>query len=148
MCVTLTRAVLCSTGTREEGTKVSLAAARSLTPVTLVLSGKNPCYVDQLCDINTTARRIAWARFHNAGQNAASPDYVLCHADVKEQLLQALRCALLIFYGSDPRESRSYGRLVNMENFSRVRDLLWRSGKVVMGGHVNEAEKYVGKHHI
>ncbi|XP_041957942.1 aldehyde dehydrogenase family 3 member B1 isoform X1 [Alosa sapidissima] len=130
-------------GTREEGTKVSLAAARSLTPVTLVLSGKNPCYVDQTCDINTTARRIAWARFHNGGQSVASPDYVLCHADVKERLLQALRCALLIFYGSDPRESRSYGRLVNMENFSRVRDLLWRSGKVVMGGQVNEAEKYV-----
>ncbi|KAL2091828.1 hypothetical protein ACEWY4_011626 [Coilia grayii] len=130
-------------GTREEGTKVSLAAARHLTPVTLVLSGKNPCYVDHDCDINTAARRIAWARFHNGGQSMAGPDYVLCHVEVKECLLQALRYALLVFYGSDARQSHSYGRLVNVENFTRVRDLLWRSGKVVMGGHVNEAEKYV-----
>uniref|UniRef100_A0AAY4BXZ3 Aldehyde dehydrogenase domain-containing protein n=1 Tax=Denticeps clupeoides TaxID=299321 RepID=A0AAY4BXZ3_9TELE len=47
------------------------------------------------------------------------------------------------FYGSDPRESRSFGRIVTTENFNRVRDLLWRSGKVVMGGQVNEAERYI-----
>ncbi|XP_063050448.1 aldehyde dehydrogenase family 3 member B1-like [Engraulis encrasicolus] len=130
-------------GCREEGTKVCQAAARHLTPVTLILSGKNPCYVDRECDINITARRIAWARFHNSGQNTASPDYVLCHAQVKEPLLWALRDALVEFYGSDARESESYGRLVSMENFTRVRDLLWRSGKVLIGGQVNEAERFV-----
>uniref|UniRef100_A0AAY4BVE8 Aldehyde dehydrogenase n=1 Tax=Denticeps clupeoides TaxID=299321 RepID=A0AAY4BVE8_9TELE len=131
------------TGSREEGTKVSQAAAQTLTPVTLVLRGKNPCYVDQQCEINAAARRIAWARFHNAGQSMVAPDYVLCHVGVKERLQQALRCALMQFYGSDPRESRSFGRIVTTENFNRVRDLLWRSGKVVMGGQVNEAERYI-----
>uniref|UniRef100_A0AAY4BXW0 Aldehyde dehydrogenase n=1 Tax=Denticeps clupeoides TaxID=299321 RepID=A0AAY4BXW0_9TELE len=125
------------------GTKVSQAAAQTLTPVTLVLRGKNPCYVDQQCEINAAARRIAWARFHNAGQSMVAPDYVLCHVGVKERLQQALRCALMQFYGSDPRESRSFGRIVTTENFNRVRDLLWRSGKVVMGGQVNEAERYI-----
>uniref|UniRef100_A0AAY4BXB2 Aldehyde dehydrogenase n=1 Tax=Denticeps clupeoides TaxID=299321 RepID=A0AAY4BXB2_9TELE len=122
---------------------VSQAAAQTLTPVTLVLRGKNPCYVDQQCEINAAARRIAWARFHNAGQSMVAPDYVLCHVGVKERLQQALRCALMQFYGSDPRESRSFGRIVTTENFNRVRDLLWRSGKVVMGGQVNEAERYI-----
>ncbi|XP_062418336.1 aldehyde dehydrogenase family 3 member B1 isoform X1 [Pungitius pungitius] len=131
------------TGDREEGCRIATAAARTLTPVTLVLGGKNPCYVDQHCDISTTAQRVAWARFHNAGQSLVAPDYILCHADVQARLLQALKCCLMQFYGPDPRESRSYGRMVNLEIFNRTRDLLWRSGKVAVGGQVIEAEKYI-----
>uniref|UniRef100_A0A8C2X2Z9 Aldehyde dehydrogenase 3 family, member B2 n=1 Tax=Cyclopterus lumpus TaxID=8103 RepID=A0A8C2X2Z9_CYCLU len=128
---------------REEGSKIAQAAARTLTPVTLILGGKNPCYVDQHCDISTTAQRIAWARFHNAGQSVVAPDYILCHVDVQAQLMQALKCCLMQFYGADPRESRSYGRMVNLEIFNRTRDMLWRSGKVAVGGQVIEADKYI-----
>ncbi|XP_042344010.1 aldehyde dehydrogenase family 3 member B1 [Plectropomus leopardus] len=131
------------TGNREEGGRIAQAAARTLTPVTLILGGKNPCYVDQHCDIATTAQRIAWARFHNAGQSLAAPDYILCHTDVQAQLVQALKCCLMQFYGPDPRESRSYGRMVNLEIFNRTRDMLWRSGKVAVGGKVIEGEKYI-----
>ncbi|XP_068167026.1 aldehyde dehydrogenase family 3 member B1 isoform X2 [Antennarius striatus] len=131
------------TGNREEGIRIAQAAARTLAPVTLILGGKNPCYVDQHCDIATTAQRITWARFHNAGQSLVAPDYILCHTDVKARLVQALKCCLMQFYGSDPRESRSYGRMVNLEFFTRTRDILWRSGKVAVGGQVIEAEKYI-----
>ncbi|KAG8012050.1 Aldehyde dehydrogenase family 3 member B1 [Nibea albiflora] len=130
-------------GNREDGSRIAQAAARTLTPVTLLLSGKNPCYVDQQCEIATTAQRIAWARFQNAGQSLVAPDYVLCHADVKAQLVEALKYYLMQFYGCDPRESCSYGRMVNLELFNRTRDMLWRSGKVVVGGQVIEAEKYI-----
>lgn len=133
-------------GSREEGSRIAQAAARSVTPVTLVLGGKNPCYVDEHCEIGTTAQRITWARFHNAGQSLVAPDYILCHTDVKARLVQALKCCLMQFYGSDPRESSSYGRMANLEQFHRTRDILWRSGKVVVGGQVIEAEKYIGKH--
>ncbi|XP_075875658.1 aldehyde dehydrogenase family 3 member B1 isoform X2 [Nelusetta ayraudi] len=131
------------TGCKEEGSRIAVAAARTFTPVTLVLAGKNPCYVDQHCEIATTAQRIAWARFHNAGQSLVAPDYILCHADVKARLVQALKCCLMQFYGPDPRESRSYSRMVNLELFNRTRDILWRSGKVAVGGQVIEAEKYI-----
>ncbi|XP_029296617.1 LOW QUALITY PROTEIN: aldehyde dehydrogenase family 3 member B1 [Cottoperca gobio] len=131
------------TGYREEGSRIAVAAARTLTPVTLILGGNNPCYVDQHCDIATTAQRIAWARFHNAGQSLAAPDYILCHMDVTARLVQALKCCLLQFYGYDPRESCSYGRMVNLEIFNRTRDMLWRSGKVAVGGQVIETEKYI-----
>ncbi|KAK5871434.1 hypothetical protein PBY51_004317 [Eleginops maclovinus] len=130
-------------GNRSEGTRIAQAAARTLTPVTLVLGGKNPCYVDQDCDIATTAQRIAWARFHNAGQSLVAPFYILCHTKVTARLVQALKSCLMQFYGSDPRESRSYGRMVNLDIFNRTRDILWRSGKVAVGGQVIEAEKYI-----
>ncbi|KAL4646671.1 aldehyde dehydrogenase family 3 member B1-like [Arapaima gigas] len=131
------------TGNSALGSRVALAAARTLTPVTLVLGGKNPCYVDQHCDVAAVARRVAWARFHNAGQSAVAPDYVLCHTDTQPQLLQALRSCLHQFYGPDPRESRCFGRLVSRNNFNRVRDLLLKSGKVEIGGQMNEAERYI-----
>ncbi|KAG7274696.1 hypothetical protein CRUP_021137 [Coryphaenoides rupestris] len=124
-------------------TVVAQAAACTLTPVTLVLGGKNPCYVDQRCDLAATAHRIAWARFHNAGQSLAAPGYVLCHAEVRDRLVQALKCSVMQFYGTDPQESHSFGRMANAESFGRTRDLLWRSGKVVVGGQAIEAEKYI-----
>lgn len=134
-----------SIGNREEGNRIAQAAAHTLTPVTLILGSKNPCYVDKQCDIVATAQRIAWARCHNAGQSLVAPDYILCHADVKARLVQALKCCLTQFYGSDPQESRSFGRMVNLEIFNRTRDILWRSGKVAVGGQVIEAEKFIGK---
>ncbi|XP_057688263.1 aldehyde dehydrogenase family 3 member B1 isoform X1 [Corythoichthys intestinalis] len=130
-------------GTREEGIRISQAAAQCLTPITLILSGKNPCYVDQYCDVTITAQRIAWARFHNSGQSMVAPDYILCHSEVKTRLVQALKCCLMRFYGSDPRESTSFGRMVNVDIFNRAKDLLWRSGKVALGGQVTEAERYI-----
>uniref|UniRef100_A0A673CT74 Aldehyde dehydrogenase n=1 Tax=Sphaeramia orbicularis TaxID=375764 RepID=A0A673CT74_9TELE len=123
--------------------KIIFVAARTLTPVTLVLGGKNPCYVDQHCDISTTTQRIAWARFHNAGQSLVAPDYILCHTELKARFVQALKCCLMQFYGSDPRESRSFGRMVNLEIFNKTKDILWRSGKVAVGGQVIEGEKYI-----
>ncbi|KAK7934096.1 hypothetical protein WMY93_004992 [Mugilogobius chulae] len=116
------------TGTREDGNKIAQAAARTLTPVTLVLASKNPCYVDQHCDIVTTAQRIAWARFHNAGQSLVAPDYILCHKSVQVQLVQAMKCCLMQFYGSNSKESHK---------------ILWKSGKVAVGGQAIEAEKYI-----
>ncbi|KAM9810645.1 aldehyde dehydrogenase family 3 member B1 [Neosynchiropus ocellatus] len=130
-------------GNKEEGLKIAQAAAHTLTSVTLILGGKNPCYVDQSCDIVTTAQRISWARFHNAGQSLVAPDYVLCHSDVQTRLIQAIKCCMMQFYGTDPRESRSFGRMINLEAFTRIRDVLWRSGKVSVGGQVIEAERYV-----
>ncbi|XP_029018123.1 aldehyde dehydrogenase family 3 member B1 isoform X2 [Betta splendens] len=131
------------TGSKEEGGRIAQAAASTLTPVTLILGSKNPCYVDQHCDVATAAQRIAWARFHNAGQSLVAPDYVLCHTDVKAELVQALKSCLTQFYGSDPQESRSFGRMVNQEVLNRMRDILWRCGKVAVGGQVVEAEKYI-----
>ncbi|NWU73571.1 AL3B2 dehydrogenase, partial [Pterocles burchelli] len=66
------------TGTPSVGKIIMTAAAKHLTPVTLELGGKNPCYVSDTCDVENVARRVAWGRFFNAGQTCIAPDYVLC----------------------------------------------------------------------
>uniref|UniRef100_A0A3P8W507 Aldehyde dehydrogenase 3 family, member B2 n=1 Tax=Cynoglossus semilaevis TaxID=244447 RepID=A0A3P8W507_CYNSE len=127
----------------EGSTNPGISCRPGSYPCHLILGNKNPCYVDQHYDIAITTQRIAWAQFHNAGKSLVAPDFLLCHVDIKERLLEALKTCITRFYGCD--ESHSFGRIVNMEVFNHTIDVLWRSGKVAVGGQIIETEKYIGK---
>ncbi|XP_025771216.1 aldehyde dehydrogenase family 3 member B1 [Puma concolor] len=107
------------TGSPRVGRIVMSAAAKHLTPVTLELGGKNPCYVDDNCDPQTVANRVAWFRYFNTGQTCVAPDYVLCSPDTQERLLPALQSAITRFYGEDPRSSPNLGRIISDKHFQR-----------------------------
>ncbi|NXW25505.1 AL3B1 dehydrogenase, partial [Circaetus pectoralis] len=130
------------TGNPAVGRIVMTAAGKLLTPVTLELGGKNPCYVSDTCDVQNVARRVAWGRFFNAGQTCVAPDYVLCSVEMQEKLLPALRKVITEFYGRNPQESPDFGRIVGDKQFQRVQALL-RSGRVVIGGQTDEKERYI-----
>ncbi|XP_075568385.1 aldehyde dehydrogenase family 3 member B1-like [Pelecanus crispus] len=130
------------TGSPSVGRIIMTAAAKHLTPVTMELGGKNPCYVSDSCDVQNVARRVAWGRFFNTGQTCVAPDYVLCSAAMQEKLLPALREAITEFYGPNPRDSPDFGRIVGDKHFQRVQALL-RSGRVVIGGQTDEKERYI-----
>ncbi|XP_021257791.1 NADH dehydrogenase [ubiquinone] iron-sulfur protein 8, mitochondrial isoform X5 [Numida meleagris] len=130
------------TGSPSVGRIVMTAAAKHLTPVTLELGGKNPCYVSDTCNVQNVARRVAWGRFFNAGQTCVAPDYVLCSVEMRERLVPALRNAITEFYGSEPRNSPDFARIVGDKQFKRVRALL-NSGRVVIGGQTDEKERYI-----
>ncbi|XP_074399578.1 aldehyde dehydrogenase family 3 member B1-like isoform X2 [Zonotrichia albicollis] len=130
------------TGSPPVGRIVMTAAAKHLTPVTLELGGKNPCYVSDTCDVTNVARRVAWGRFFNAGQTCIAPDYLLCTLEMQEKLLPALQKAIIDFYGPNPRESPDFGRIVSDKQFQRVQRLLC-SGRVAIGGQTDEAERYI-----
>ncbi|KAM9557492.1 aldehyde dehydrogenase family 3 member B1-like isoform 2-T2 [Guaruba guarouba] len=130
------------TGSPSMGRVVMAAAAQHLTPVTLELGGKNPCYVSDTCDVRSVARRVAWGRFFNAGQTCVAPDYVLCTLEMQEKLMPALREAITEFYGSNPRESPDFGRIMGQKEFQRIRALLC-SGRVAIGGQTDEKDLYI-----
>lgn len=44
------------TGSTAVGKVVMAAAAKHLTPVTLELGGKSPCYIDRDCDLDVACR--------------------------------------------------------------------------------------------
>ncbi|KAM9266947.1 LOW QUALITY PROTEIN: aldehyde dehydrogenase family 3 member B1-like [Cariama cristata] len=130
------------TGSPSVGRIIMTAAAKHLTPVTLELGGKNPCYVSDTCEVQNVARRVAWGRFFNAGQTCVAPDYVLCSVEMQEKLMPALREAITEFFGSNPRESPDFGRIVGDKQFRRIRALLC-SGRVAIGGQTDEKERYI-----
>ncbi|MCB0978383.1 MAG: aldehyde dehydrogenase family protein [Acidimicrobiales bacterium] len=78
------------TGSTRVGQVVMEAAAKHLTPVTLELGGKSPTIVAADADLAVSARRIAWAKWLNAGQTCVAPDYVLVEEAVAEDLTRRL----------------------------------------------------------
>ena len=130
------------TGNGTVGRIVMRAASEHLTPVTLELGGKSPVFVDRDADIATVAARIAATKFTNAGQTCVAPDYVLTDPETAQSLTVALAQAVQDLYGDDPRASGSYGRIVNERHFDRLRKLL-DSGRTVIGGQSDRAEKYI-----
>lgn len=123
------------TGNGRVGRIVAAAAARNLTPVTLELGGKSPAYVHRSADIAVTARRLAWAKWMNAGQVCVSPDHVLVDEAIKAELVDALAAELQRFYGEDASRSPDYGRIVNARHHDRLVGLLREGGgRVVHGG--------------
>jgi aldehyde dehydrogenase (NAD+) len=62
------------TGSPAIGKLVMEAASKNLAKVTLELGGKSPTIVNEDADIKIASKRIAWAKFMNAGQTCVAPD--------------------------------------------------------------------------
>jgi aldehyde dehydrogenase (NAD+) len=133
------------TGNGKVGRIVMRAAAEHLTPVTLELGGKSPAIVADDANIEVAARRIAWAKFLNAGQTCVAPDYVLVDASVEDELLTALTDAIASFYGDNPRESHDYARIVDERHHDRLTGLLDAGGydATVTGGSGDRSSRYL-----
>ncbi|XP_041942974.1 aldehyde dehydrogenase family 3 member B1 [Alosa sapidissima] len=132
------------TGSQSVARSILQAAAVYLTPVTLELGGKTPCFIYGRLDMKTAAKRLVWAKYFNLGQSCVAPDYVLCTAETRDALLPAIREALEAFYGTDLQQCPDVGRIVTEKHWSHLMDMLGKSkGKVVIGGESTREEKYI-----
>jgi aldehyde dehydrogenase (NAD+) len=130
------------TGSVAVGKVVAKAAAIHLTPVTLELGGKSPCIVDETAVLRLAARRIVWGKFLNAGQTCVAPDYILVHANIKEQLVTYIKEEIVTAYGENPELSPDLARIINQKNFQRLERLL-KEQEIITGGKLNENELYI-----
>ena len=126
------------TGSQSVGREVMRSAAAHLTPVTLELGGKSPCIVDKTAKISLAARRIVFGKFLNCGQTCVAPDYIYCHAAVKDALVEALKREIRRQYGEEPLKNGGYGKIINQKHFDRIRGLI-DPEKVVLGGESDPA---------
>ncbi|PRB75066.1 aldehyde dehydrogenase family protein [Arthrobacter sp. MYb214] len=113
---------------------VAAAAAKHLTPTTLELGGKSPAVVEN--DSLASAKRLAYAKFMNAGQTCVAPDYVLSVGDSSE-LIRRLGQAITSFYGKEPLTHPDFGRIVSRKHFDRLLSM-FEQGEVVFGGEYDE----------
>ncbi len=130
------------TGNSQVAKIVMTAAAKYLTPVTLELGGKNPCFVDKTCNLEVTANRIVDNKFSNAGQICVAPDYILVHEDIYAQFIEIVKNKITEFFGADPRTSNVYSRIINERHLGRLRAMLG-SGEIVCGGQIDERDNYL-----
>ncbi|XP_041521058.1 aldehyde dehydrogenase family 3 member A2 isoform X1 [Microtus oregoni] len=130
------------TGNTAVGKIVMEAAAKHLTPVTLELGGKSPCYIDRDCDLDVACRRITWGKYMNCGQTCIAPDYVLCEASLQDQIVQKIKETVKDFYGENIKESPDYERIINLRHFKRLQGLL-EGQKIAFGGETDEVTRYI-----
>ena len=130
------------TGSTTVGKIIYKMAAERLVPVTLELGGKSPCIVEADANIKVAAKRIAFAKFSNAGQMCVAPDYVLVHESKKEELITEFKKALAGFFGDDAATSYEYGRIINEKQFDRLTGYL-QQGKIVSGGKTDKSKLYI-----
>ncbi|MBS3742504.1 MAG: aldehyde dehydrogenase [Candidatus Cloacimonetes bacterium] len=130
------------TGSIPVGRLIYQAAAKHLTPVTLELGGKSPTFVFSDCDIKTTAKRIAWAKFLNAGQTCVAPDYILVEKSAEENFLNALFKELDKYPQSYQDFSDHYTQIINTKNFDRLCELI-DNAKVCYGGTTDRDARFI-----
>lgn len=130
------------TGSTAVGKIIYKMAAEDLVPVTLELGGKSPCIVESDANSKVAARRIAVAKFSNAGQMCVAPDYVLVHESKKNELIQALKSSIQNFFSEEPEESYSYGKMINVKQFDRVVGYL-SQGTIVQGGRSDKEKLFI-----
>lgn len=132
------------TGSTAVGRVVAAAAATHLTPTVLELGGKSPTYVHASANLDVAARRIAWGKFLNAGQTCIAPDYVLVDRQVRDRFVDALAARITEFFGTDPQQSASFGRIVNERHLARLAGLLGAgAGTVAVGGTTDPTARFV-----
>ncbi|XP_039435478.1 aldehyde dehydrogenase, dimeric NADP-preferring-like isoform X5 [Culex pipiens pallens] len=130
------------TGSGRVGRIVHQACNENLTPCTLELGGKSPCYIDSTADIAIATKRILWGKFINAGQTCIAPDYVLCSKSVQKQFLEEARKILKEWYGTNPKESPDLCRIINQQHFQRLSAMI-KGANVAIGGDMDSQEKYI-----
>ncbi len=124
------------TGGAVVGREVLRHTAETLTPVVLELGGKSPCIIDASANIPLAAKRVVFGKYLNCGQTCVAPDYILCHASVKEQFIAEVKKQIKKQFGEQPLNNPNYGKIVNEKHFDRVLGLINRD-KLAAGGESN-----------
>lgn len=130
------------TGSGRVGRLIHQACNENLTPCTLELGGKSPCYIDNTVDIPIATKRILWGKFINAGQTCIAPDYLLCSKQVQKQFLEEAKKILKEWYGDNPKDSPDLCRIINQQHFQRLSAMI-KGSKVAIGGETDSQEKYI-----
>lgn len=130
------------TGSSKVARIVAAAAAKHLTPLVLELGGQGPAIVTRTADVDLAARRIAYAKYTNAGQICLSVNHVFVDPAVLERFLDRVAHYFSSFTaGGDGRENMT--RIVNDRNLERLAALLAATkGTVVHGGEVDRATRH------
>ncbi|KAI6206245.1 Aldedh domain-containing protein [Aphelenchoides besseyi] len=121
------------TGSPSIAKSIMAQAAVHLTPTTMELGGKCPAVVLEDCDLDRAVQSIVHGKF----------------ANIYPQFVEKLKKMVVEKYGSKPKESPAYTRIINGRHFSRLQDLINRTkGRLVYKpeDENDSTDLYIGPH--
>lgn len=78
------------TGSVPAGKDLMAQAAKTLTPISLELGGKDPMIVLEDADLERAANGAAWAGYQNSGQSCGGVERIYVHESVYERFVELL----------------------------------------------------------
>lgn len=124
------------TGSTEKGILVAQAAAKNLVPCILELGGKSPCIVDNSCDLDHTALKVAHSAFLMFGQICVRPDYVLIDHTIVNKFVDLLKVKMEAIH-KDGKCKDLLGKAINDFHHERICALLKDHQGTVLIGNAN-----------
>jgi acyl-CoA reductase-like NAD-dependent aldehyde dehydrogenase len=133
------------TGSPRVGKIVYEAAAKNMTPVTLELGGKSPCWFDEsITDLETALKRVIWGKLLNCGQTCVAPDYLMCTKATQEKIVKVIPSILKNFYGDNIAASKDYPRIITENHFNRLVKMIESTkGKIAVGGIFTREDRFI-----
>ncbi len=122
------------TGSSRVGKIVMNSCAKNLTPLSLELGGKSPCFVDVTANIDISAKRIAWGKLLNSGQTCVAPDYIIIDNRVKGQFINRLEYHIKNMY-PNPIFNDNYPKIINQSAFTRLAKLIDEENEKIGGNY-------------
>jgi len=111
------------TGSSSVGKHVMRAAAENLTPVTLELGGKSPTIIDDKVPLADVMNRIVFGKTMNAGQTCTAPDYILCPASRRDEVVEHYTKTFSAMFPT-LKENGDYTSIVNDRQYNRLLGVL------------------------
>lgn len=113
------------TGSTATGRKIMAGAAARLQPVTLELGGNDSAIVLPDVDPQAVAEDLFWAAFRNAGQVCIAAKRVYIHAEVYDEVANALVAySRTVKIGDGAEQGTQIGPLNNEPQYRRVLELI------------------------
>ena len=94
------------------------------------------------CNLKMTVKRIAWAKYLNAGQTCVAPDYILVEKSIEDKLLKALAEELKNYPQVASTEAENYMQIIDMKHFERLSGLI-EEQKIYCGGNQDRNERFI-----
>jgi succinate-semialdehyde dehydrogenase/glutarate-semialdehyde dehydrogenase len=109
------------TGSVPTGKQLMAAAAKTLTPLSLELGGKDPMIVLPDADLERAANGAAWAGYQNAGQSCGGVERVYVHESVYEPFVDLLaKKTRAMRHGPDHESDVDMGAMTTEEQLKTV----------------------------
>ncbi|TLD31406.1 hypothetical protein PspLS_01746 [Pyricularia sp. CBS 133598] len=127
------------TGSTKIAKFVAAAAAKHLTPTVLELGGQCPAIITKTADVDLAAKRVAYAKFVNAGQICLSVNHVFVDPAIHHQFVDSLK-RWTVEFGS----SGQMCNIINERNYDRLNEMLEKTqGKVLCGENGSRETKRI-----
>lgn len=127
------------TGSGKVASFITAAAARHLTPTVLELGGQAPAIITKTANVDLAAKRVAYAKYMNAGQMCLSVNHVFADPAIYDSFIKRLS------FWNDQFLAGGVDRMahpINDQNFDRLDKILSASdGTITYGGGRNRATR-------